>query len=55
MLTDAPAPWPLTRLRLCRDVYHCTPGQLARERLTDILQDLAVMDMEARAEKAKQR
>jgi hypothetical protein len=53
VLTNGPAPYELTLLRLCRDVYHCTPSQLRRESFVDILRDLEVMDIEAKAEKMR--
>ena len=40
------APAAYVRLLLCREVYHCTPSQIKREKLRDILQDLACMEVE---------
>lgn len=31
LITGKPAPWEYMILYLCRDVFHCTPSQLARE------------------------
>ncbi len=40
-----PGEW--TELQLCRDVYHCTPSQLRRESLDDVLTHLALLSAEA--------
>ena len=48
-MTKGDAPWELTKLRLCRDVFHCTPSQLRRERFTDIMEALRVLNAEAEA------
>jgi hypothetical protein len=36
---------------LCRDVYHCTPVELRRVPLADILAHLTVLDWEGRVRK----
>lgn len=50
--TKGPQPWAYMELILCRDVYHCTPAELAQVPLATILDHLACMDVEA---KVKQR
>jgi len=35
-----------TELLLCRDVYHCLPSELARERGADIQRHLSMMNVE---------
>jgi len=36
-------------------VYHCTPSELRRERLSDILTDLTVLAEETRVQEARAR
>jgi hypothetical protein len=43
----------MVKLWLCRDVYHCTPSQLRREKLSDILVDLTVIGEQNRIAKRK--
>jgi hypothetical protein len=40
---------------LCRDVYHCTPVQLAEVPLATIMAHLACMDVEAKVAKRRGR
>jgi hypothetical protein len=40
------APSVYMELLLCRDVYHCLPSELKRERARDILLHLACMEIE---------
>lgn len=40
-------PWEYVRLVLCRDVFHCTPSQLAREDPLVVLETLEVFGAEA--------
>lgn len=56
--TGAPAPWRYTELILCRDVYHCTPVELAQVPLDVILDHLAALSAEsevAQLERMKRR
>jgi hypothetical protein len=48
--TGGPQPIELLELRLCRDVYHCTPSQLRRESAADVLAHLVCMEMEHKAD-----
>lgn len=43
-------PWAYTELRLCRDVYHCTPSELDRQDADRIQMHIAIMNLEAEAE-----
>lgn len=43
-------PWAWSELRLCRDVYHCTPEDLDRQDWNRIQQHIAIMNLEAEAE-----
>ena len=45
----------LVKLTLCRDVYHCTPSMLRRERLRDILVDLTVIGEQNRIARLKEK
>lgn len=45
--TEDDAPIEYVALRLCRDVYHCLPSELKRERLDDIMAHLACLQIEA--------
>lgn len=40
-------PIELLEVRLCRDVYHCLPSELAAESYDDIMDHLTVMEAEA--------
>ena len=42
-------------LILCRDVYHCPPSVLRRERLSDVLPHLTCLRAEALVRKAEAR
>ena len=42
-------------LVLCRDVYHCPPSLLRRERLVDILAHLTCLGIEADVRKASRK
>jgi hypothetical protein len=44
--THGPQPPELLELRLCRDVYHCTPVQLAEVPLPTILAHLTCLHAE---------
>jgi len=50
---SAPRQW--TRLRLCRDVYHCTPVQLRQVPARVIVEDLAMLSIEARVADVRRR
>lgn len=45
-------PWQYTRLQLCRDIYHCTPAELARQDWQTVLEDLAMLEAEHQVRKA---
>jgi hypothetical protein len=51
--TGKPAPFEYTRLRLCRDVYHCDPETFYKIPAKYLVQDLAMLTAEAQARKAK--
>lgn len=42
-------PWEYVQLRLCRDVYHCTPSALDEEDWATVQTHLRLLDVEARA------
>jgi hypothetical protein len=42
-----------TDLVLCRDVYHCTPSELAAQDAEDVLLTLAMLEAEARYRQAR--
>ena len=42
----APQPPELLELRLCRDVYHCTPTELAQQPLETVLDHLTCLQIE---------
>jgi hypothetical protein len=44
--TDGPQPSEFLELRLCRDVYHCTPVELARIPLPIILAHITCLNVE---------
>lgn len=46
-LEDAP-PAEYIRLFFCREVYHCTPSQFMQEDPLKILEDLTMIDIEAK-------
>ena len=46
-------PWPYVELRLCRDVYHCTPSQLDEEDWDTVKTHLALMGAEDDVRKAE--
>jgi hypothetical protein len=46
--TDGPMPGEYLELMLCRDVYHCTPMELANVPLTTIMRHLTCLRQEAR-------
>lgn len=43
-----PLPQELLELILCRDVYHCTPPELAKVPLAKVMAHLTCIDMEQR-------
>jgi hypothetical protein len=49
--TGKPAPWKYIRLQLCRDVYHCDPVTFKKIPMVDILEDLEMLDAEAKVNK----
>jgi hypothetical protein len=50
------APPEFVRLRLCRDVYHCTPTELFEQPWHIVQEDLVMLDVEAQAaERARNR
>ena len=54
LLGSGPLPLELITLRLCRDVYHCTPSELAKQDLKTVLRHMVVMNAETTvAEKKK--
>lgn len=46
-------PWAYQELVLCRDVYHCTPSQLAAEDWETVREHLRLLAVEQRAHQAK--
>lgn len=42
-----------TDLVLCRDVYHCTPSELAAQDAEDVLTTLALLEAEAKYRQAR--
>ena len=46
-------PWLYSEVRLCRDIYHCTPSQLDAEDWDRIQRHIAVMNIEAEAEELR--
>lgn len=44
---DGPAPPELVDLMLMRDVFHCTPSELAEQRAEDVQTVLLLLDVEA--------
>lgn len=42
-----PQPWAWLELRLCRDVYHCTPSELAEQDWLTIATHIELMNIEA--------
>jgi hypothetical protein len=46
-------PWPYMELVLCRDIYHCTPTELAQQPLTTIAAHLTCLDVEAAVRRRK--
>ena len=53
--TTGPQPWPYLELTLCRDVYHCTPTELAQQPLATIASHLVCMDVEAQVAKRRRK
>lgn len=53
--TDGPPPLPYIQLVLCRDVYHCTPRELARIPWEVIQEHMICLDMEAKVSRARAR
>jgi hypothetical protein len=41
-----PPPMEYIELLFCRDIYHCTPSELRKERLADILLHLSLIESE---------
>lgn len=52
--TSGPPPPEYTDLVLCRDVFHCTPSELAAQDADDILTTLALLEAEAMHRKAQE-
>ena len=52
--TSGSTPPEYTDLVLCRDVFHCTPRELAEQDADDILTALALLEAEAMYRKAKE-
>jgi hypothetical protein len=46
LLADGNAPWEYIELILCRDVYHCTPMELADVPLNKIINHLTCIGVE---------
>lgn len=44
---DHPAPWAYVELILCRDVYHCTPVDLAGIPADTVIAHLTLLEVEA--------
>ena len=53
MLADGPCPPELWRVRMMRDIYHCSPLEFRQIPLRDVLRDSAAASIEAEAEKVK--
>lgn len=51
--TKGKPPIEVLELMLCRDVYHCTPLELAEVPLHYILPHLVILEQEAAAQKAE--
>jgi hypothetical protein len=47
------APWAYVELVLCRDVYHCTPSALRREKAREVILHLTCMQIETKVQEAK--
>jgi hypothetical protein len=52
---DAPAPAEYLELVLCRDVYHCTPQELAQIPMSKLLRHLTMLSAEAKVMDVKLR
>jgi hypothetical protein len=50
-----PSPWEYVELRFCRDIYHCTPNELAEVPYKKILAHLACMDGEEQYRKYREK
>ena len=55
MWAKGPQPWAYMELVLCRDVYHCTPVELARVPLTTLTAHLTCLDVEAEVRRRKRK
>jgi hypothetical protein len=50
-----PVPWDYTQLILCRDVYHCTPEELAKQDWDTVQRHLMLVNLEKEARMAHER
>lgn len=53
MWTKGPQPPEMLELILCRDVYHCTPRELAEQDLDTVLDHLLVLQVEDEVKRLK--
>jgi hypothetical protein len=50
-----PAPWEYVELMLCRDIYHCTPGELDKQDPIKVLRHLEALSGEAVVRKLRRK
>ncbi len=48
-------PWEYVELVLCRDIYHCTPGELDKQDPIRVLRHLEALSGEAKVRKLQRR
>ena len=48
-----PQPWEYIQLRLCQDVYHCTPSQLDEQDWQTIETHLLILNLEEQLRQAR--
>lgn len=49
---SGPPPWEYIEMVLCRDFYHCTPSELAKENASKAMRHLIIANYEAKYLKA---